>query len=89
MAGRAGARVILVDQNSEAGGHLLHLKIQINDNPGLNWVSKVVEEIAKMPNVVHMQNSTAWAYREHNLVIVNQREINDSPIIERSWRIRT
>ena len=88
MAGRAGARVILVDQNSEAGGYLLNSKIHINDNAGLDWVSKVVEEIAKMPNVIHMQNSTAWAYREHNLVIVNQREINDSPIIERSWRIR-
>ena len=63
MAGRAGARVILVDQNSEAGGYLLNSKTHINDNAWLDWVSKVVEEIAKMPNVIHMQNSTAWAYR--------------------------
>ena len=89
IAGRAGANVFLIDQNSEAGGSLLNLKLEINNKPAMSWVSEVVSEISKMPNVLHLQNSTAWAYREHNLVIVNQREINDSSIIERSWRVRT
>ena len=89
IAGRAGANVFLIDQNSEAGGSLLNLSLEINNKPAMSWVSEVVNEISKMPNVLHLQNSTAWAYREHNLVIVNQRELNDSSIIERSWRVRT
>ena len=67
----------------------LNLKLKINHKPAMSWVSEVINEISNMSNVVHLQNSTAWAYREHNLVIVNQRELNDSSIIERTWRIRT
>ena len=89
IAGRAGANVFLIDQNLEAGGSLLNLKLKINHKPAMSWVSEVINEISNMSNVVHLQNSTAWAYREHNLVIVNQRELNDSSIIERTWRIRT
>ncbi|MBC8407225.1 MAG: (2Fe-2S)-binding protein, partial [Rhodobacteraceae bacterium] len=42
IAGRAGANVFLIDQNSEAGGSLLNLKLQINNKPAMSWVSEVV-----------------------------------------------
>ena len=88
MAARSGAKVFLVDQNTEAGGSLLSLNLNINQKPAMAWVENVVKEINDMPNVTHLQNSTAWAYREHNLVIVNEREVENVSIIERSWRIR-
>ena len=88
MAARSGANVFLIDQNTEAGGSLLSSNLNINQKPAMAWVDSVVKEITNMPNVIHLQDSTAWAYREHNLVIVNQREVENVSIIERSWRIR-
>ena len=88
MAARSGAKVFLVDQNTEAGGSLLSLNLNINRGPAMEWVESAVTEIANMSNVTHLQDSTAWAYREHNLVIVNEREVENVSIIERSWRIR-
>ena len=88
IAAKTGAKVFLVDQNSEPGGDLLSSNLRVNKRPAMAWVDGVVGELAKMTNVAHMQNSTAWAYREHNLVMVNQREVDNSSIIERSWRVR-
>ena len=88
MAARSGAKVFLVDQNTEAGGSLLSLNLNINQKPAMAWVESAVKEIANMSNVTHLQDSTAWAYREHNLVIVNENEVENVSIIERSWRIR-
>ena len=85
---KTGVKVFLVDQNSEPGGNLLSSKLFINKQPAIAWVDDMVSELAKMDNVTHMQNSTAWAYREHNLIIVNEREVDNSSIIERSWRVR-
>ena len=88
MVARSGAKVFLVDQNTEAGGSLLSLNLNINQKPAMAWVESAVKEIANMSNVTHLQDSTAWAYREHNLVIVNENEVENVSIIERSWRIR-
>ena len=88
MAAKTGAKVFLIDQNVEPGGDLLSSNLSINKRPAMAWVDDVVSKLSKMTNVTHMQNSTAWAYREHNLVIINQREVDNSSIIERSWRVR-
>ncbi len=88
IAARSGANVFLVDQNTEAGGSLLSLNLSINKRPAMDWVDGVIKEISAMSNVTHLQDSTAWAYREHNLVVVNEREVENASIIERSWRIR-
>ena len=88
IAGRSGANVFLVDQNTEAGGSLLSLNLSINEKPAMDWVDGVIKEISAMSNVTHLQDSTAWAYREHNLVVVNERNVENVSIIERSWRIR-
>ena len=88
MAARSGANVFLIDQNTEAGGSLLSSNLNINQKPAMAWVDSVVKKITNMPNIIHLQDSTAWAYREHNLVIVNEREVENASIIERSWRIR-
>ncbi|MDC0329085.1 2Fe-2S iron-sulfur cluster-binding protein, partial [bacterium] len=88
VAGRAGARVIIADQNCEPGGSLLDQNLEINGQTGLDWVQDVVSELSSMGNVSHLQNSTVWAYREHNLLIINQRTTETASIIERSWRVR-
>ena len=87
-AGRAGKRVFLVDEGVEAGGSLLARNLLINGKPALEWVASVTQELAGMDNVIHLQDSTVWAYREHNLLIVNERSPNHTSVLERSWRVR-
>ena len=88
VAGRSGARVILADESAEAGGSLLNRRNLINGEPALDWVAKTVAELAEMPNVTHLQNSTVWAYREHNLLCINEREPDHQTVLERNWRVR-
>jgi sarcosine oxidase subunit alpha len=87
-AARAGKRVFLADEGTEAGGSLLNRNLTINDKPAMDWVADVVAELQGMENVTHLQNATVWAYREHSLLIVNERQPANPSVIERSWRIR-
>ncbi len=87
-AGRAGKRVFLADEGTEAGGSLLNRNLTIGERPAMDWVADAVAELRDMANVTHLQNATVWAYREHNLMIVNEREADQASILERSWRVR-
>ncbi len=87
-AGRAGKRVFLADEGTEAGGSLLNRTLTIGGRPAMDWVAEAVEELSQMANVTHLQNATVWAYREHNLMIVNERDSDQANVLERSWRVR-
>ncbi|NVO58442.1 (2Fe-2S)-binding protein [Rhodobacteraceae bacterium B1Z28] len=87
-AGRAGKRVFIADEGTEAGGSLLNRNLTINGQPAMDWVADAVQELRGMGNVTHLQNATVWAYREHNLLIVNEREPEQGSVLERSWRVR-
>lgn len=86
-AGREGARVMLVDEGIEAGGSLLNRRLEIDGQPALEWVKQSVSELETMPNVTHLQDATAWAYREHNYLMVNERSPGHG-LLERNWRVR-
>lgn len=88
IAGRSGARVFLADDGTEAGGSLPGRNLQIGGQPAMDWVETTRAELAAMDNVIHLQNATVWAYREHNLLIVNERQPGPDSILERSWRVR-
>lgn len=87
-AARTGARVLLADEGTEPGGSLLNRNLSIDGAPALEWVAAVAAELQGMDNVTHLQNATVWAYREHNLMIVNERAPQNPSVIERSWRVR-
>ena len=87
-AARAGKRVFLVDEGTEAGGSLLNRTLTIGDHSAMDWVADAVDELAAMDNVTHIQNATVWAYREHNMMIVNERCPVQDNVLERSWRVR-
>ena len=56
-AGRAGARVILVEQDRELGGSLLDCPA---GGPGDAWLRPVVAELRAMPNVRILTRTTAF-----------------------------
>ena len=87
-AGRAGKRVFLADEGTEAGGSLLNRTLTIDGNPAMDWVADVLAQLDGMENVTRLQNATVWAYREHNLMIVNERDPDRDDVLERSWRVR-
>ncbi|MFN3952842.1 MAG: sarcosine oxidase subunit alpha family protein [Pararhodobacter sp.] len=57
-AGRAGADVILADEDSRFGGRLLGDQPQIGDQPALEWLGTVLDELRALPNVRLMPRTT-------------------------------
>ena len=62
-AGRAGADVILADENSRMGGRLLAETYEIDGKPGQMWADEILAELRAMDNVRLMSRTTvAGAY---------------------------
>ena len=73
-AGRGGARVLLVDEQPEAGGDLLNGAAEIGGNPALSWVAEAVAELDAMPEVIRLRNATAAGYYDHNFLTVVEHD---------------
>ena len=58
VAGRAGARVILADEDFVPGGRLLAERIEVGGQDGADWAAAVWAELAAMPNVRLMPRTT-------------------------------
>lgn len=87
-AGKSGARVMLVDEQVEAGGSLLNSERELNGKPALDWVAETVSSLQQIPEVVHLQRTTAVGYYDHNMVYALEHEPKDSWLRERLWRVR-
>ena len=57
-AARAGADVILAEEDTRLGGRLLSETALIDDMPAVQWIGKILNEIAAMPNVRIMERTT-------------------------------
>lgn len=100
-AGRAGARVILADEQSEFGGSLLGDRNMapmgghaaspsaIAGEPPMAWVANTIAELAAMPDVRLLPRSTVFGYHDHNFLTINQRLHDHLPLARRDgWRER-
>ncbi|MCP4984228.1 MAG: sarcosine oxidase subunit alpha family protein, partial [Gammaproteobacteria bacterium] len=93
-AGRAGARVMLVDEQAEFGGLTLNSHAQIDAQPASDWIESAVAELQAMPEVTLLNRSTAYGYHDYNFLTVNQRLTDHLPINQRNtgrekiWQIR-
>ncbi|MCY4222627.1 MAG: NAD(P)-binding domain-containing protein, partial [Thiotrichales bacterium] len=87
-AGRTGARVLVVDERPEPGGHLLGTRRTINDAPAGEWVSAMVSELADMDEVRILSRATALGYYDHNSLTVLERRTDHLPYGERGGRVR-
>ncbi|MDG1083195.1 MAG: sarcosine oxidase subunit alpha family protein [Planktotalea sp.] len=57
-AGRAGADVILADEDAQAGGRLLGETYEIDGRTGQDWAAAVIAELSSMNNVRIMSRTT-------------------------------
>ncbi|MDO5055925.1 MAG: sarcosine oxidase subunit alpha family protein [Lautropia sp.] len=93
-AGRQGARVLLLDNQAEAGGSLLWSTETIDDQPAADWVQQMLATLAAMPEVQVLTRTTAFGYYDSNYVTACQRLTDHLPLGERTgirerlWKIR-
>jgi sarcosine oxidase subunit alpha len=72
-AGRTGARVILVDEQSEMGGSLLSDNGNIGGKPAADWVAEAMDELRAMPEVTILPRTTVSGYYGHNFLTLLER----------------
>ena len=97
-AGRAGARVILVDEQQEMGGSLLSdRQAMIDGKPAAEWVADALAELRAMPDVTLLPRTVAFGYYDHNMVSLMERVTDHlnptspealSQPRQRLWRVR-
>ncbi len=92
-AGRSGARVVLVDEQSLPGGSLLGERESLGDVEASDWARRVADELDTMPNVRLLPRTTAFGWYDSNVFAALERvqkhraEIDEALPVERLWRI--
>jgi methylglutamate dehydrogenase subunit C len=92
-AGRAGARVILTDEDFVLGGRLSADRREIDGMPGAEWARQVEAELATLPDVRVFRRTTVFgAYDGHTYGAIER--VADHLIVpppgqprQRDWRI--
>jgi methylglutamate dehydrogenase subunit C len=64
-AARAGADVILADEDARMGGRLLSESLEIDGMPASHWVDATLTELKAMPNVRLMTRTTVTGAYDH------------------------
>lgn len=72
-AGRAGARVILADEQEEFGGSLLDSRQTLDGRPAAQWVVEVLSELEALPEVTLLPRATVNGYHDHNFLTIHER----------------
>ena len=91
-AARAGARVILCDEDHRIGGRLLAETHLLNDLPASDWLAGVQAELASLPNLRLMTRSTVWGSFDHGVYGAVERVADHLPtpgkgVRQTLWRI--
>src|SRR5207342_989748 len=64
-AGRAGARVILADEDFHLGGRLLAERYEIDGKPGTEWIAEIEAELSSLPDVRIMRRTAITGVFDH------------------------
>ena len=66
-AARAGARVILADEDSRLGGRLLAESDTLDDAPATDWITSVEAEFENLPNLRVLRRTTVFGAFDHGV----------------------
>ena len=72
-AGRAGARVILADEDFALGGRLNAETFAVGDHAGVDWAKAAVAELATLPTVRLMSRTTVVGAFDHGIYSALER----------------
>ena len=85
LAAATGQSVMLVDEQSEPGGSLLHRDAEIDGGSSADWIKGTVAMLEAAGHPV-LSSTTAFGIYDHNLVALNQRHHDGRP--DTLWRVR-
>ena len=92
-AGRAGARVIIVDEHRDLGGSLLSETGTVDGRSAPQFAQSLAEELASLPNIRVMARTTVFGWYDDNVFGAVERVGKHVPQAapgvptERLWRI--
>lgn len=91
-AARAGARVILADEDFRLGGRLLAESHMLDGAPAADWVAQAEAELAALPNVRILRRTTVYGAFDHGIYGAVQRVADHLPnpgkgVRQTLWRI--
>ena len=72
-AGRAGARVILADEQCELGGSLLGTRERLDGAPAEQWVARAWAELEALPEVEVLVRTTVLGAHDHGYLVALER----------------
>ncbi len=91
-AGRAGARVMLVDQDPALGGSFLSMPVESDSDA---WLETVTAELARMENVRILTRATVFGAYDEDVYGIVERVWDHVPVPpehqprQRYWQVRT
>ena len=92
VAGRSGARVLLVEQSAQFGGRALVDDVDIDGLEGPDWIETAVAELQALPNVTLRRRMMGAGVYDHGYVLGYERLGDHGAGPEgprhRLWRIR-
>ena len=91
-AAESGLKILIMEQNSEWGGRCLVDFPFINEEPGLNYISRILSELRKYKNVTMRSRMMGAGVYDHGYLLGYERlndhlSTNEGPR-HRLWRIR-
>jgi len=87
-AGRTGARVVLVDEQSEPGASLLSHNRKIDGLGSAEWIAKAMTELRSMPEVRILSRTVLFGYYDHNYLCAVEQKTDHMPLSKRFGKVR-
>lgn len=93
-AGRAGADVLVCDEQEEPGGTLLaELTATVDGVSAADWLAETLDALRAMPNVHILPRTQAFGYYAQNFVALSERLADpvhgrSDQVRERLWQVR-
>ena len=88
LAGRAGLKTLLIDEQAELGGWLLSdPSAQLEELPAGEWLTRTIAALAALPNVQRLTRCTGFGLYDQGLLLAVELLQDHLPIAERSAQL--
>ena len=91
-AGKAGAKVLLIEQTADWGGRAVVDGVEIDGKPAGDWVNDTLQALEKMDNVATRARTMGAGVYDHGYVLCYERLTDHDPALDgprhRLWRVR-
>ncbi|WP_028957965.1 sarcosine oxidase subunit alpha family protein [Sulfitobacter sp. 20_GPM-1509m] len=91
-AGRAGARVLLADEDFRLGGRLLSERDPLGGIPAVDWIAGLEAELDSLPNVRILRRTTVFGAYDHGIYgaverVADHLKTPGAQVRQSLWRI--